>query len=441
MTIAPPQRTEQATVQIRASGEVVNLPVTVTITNAPFIRASDTTLLYRIPGDSSSQTLSVWIPNARTPMPFSAASNSPWLSVNPAGGAGYTDLGLQINPANLTTGDYFGSVTLAARGAANSPIELPVRMAIVPLTMWSQPQALVFSQAAGGPAPPSQVLAVLTSGPPVTFAITTDAAWLSTSPSVGTTPAQISVSANGAGLSPGTYRGNVTASGPGAAPLIVPVTFTVEPENLLVLAPQDFNFYYWPGIASIDQVNSADMNITSTRPLKWTAVKSTGDWFYFANYVSTGTSPYRLVIGIAWGSLMASGPVPIGVFNGSITVSSPEATNSPQISILHGYSLPAAPLDISRVTVPFQSQGVDPPPSTVSVNAPSSTVFRVSVPSTNTWLSVSQSSESTPAVLTFSVKTAALQSGTYGETVTLYAQQAEGAPIPMHINVTLFFVR
>jgi hypothetical protein len=313
-------------------------------------------------------------------------------------------------------------------------------MMVVPLTMWSQPQSLAFSQAAGGPSPTPQTLSILSSGPPVSFTIATDAAWLSASPTSGTTSAQISVSINGAGLAPGSYHGNVIASGPNATPLAVPVTLTVDPENYLTLTPKEFNFFYWPGIATFDQVNSADMNITSGKQAKWAAVKSPDNWFYFSNYVTNGTTPYRLVIGVAWHSLNTSGPVPTGTFTGTITVSSPDATNSPQVATLHGYSLPAAPLNLQQ-TVSLQSQGTDPAPRTISVSADSPTAFTVSVPSGNKWLAVSPSSGTTPASLTFSVNTAGLQSGSYGETVTMYAQQPDGPPAPMRINVTLFFAR
>jgi hypothetical protein len=78
---------------------------------------------------------------------------------------------------------------------------------------------------------------------------------------------------------------------------------------------------------------------------------------------------------------------------------------------------------------------------TISVSADSPTAFAVSVPSGNKWLTVSPSSGTTPATLTFAVNTAGLQSGSYDETVTVYAQQPDGPPVPMRINVTPSFAR
>ena len=438
--VAPQRRIEQAVIQIAAGGGTIALPITVTITDASFVQTSDTSVLFRFPGDSSSQRLAVWFPNARATLPFTAGASSPWLSASPAAGAGYTDLNIQANPSNQANGDCFGTITLVAADAINSPLELPVRMMVVPLTMWSQPQSLAFSQAAGGPSPTPQTLSILSSGPPVSFTIATDTAWLSASPTSGTTPTQISVSINGTGLATGIYHGNIIASGPNATPLLVPVALTIDAENYLKLTPDEFNFFYWPGIATFDQVNSADMNVTSSKQAKWTAVKSPGNWFYFSNYVTSGTTPYRLVIGVAWHSLNTSGPVPTGTFTGTITVSSPDATNSPQVANLHGYSLPAAPLNLQQ-TVSLQSQGTDPAPRTISVSADSPTAFTVSVPSGNKWLTISPSSGTTPATLTFAVNTAGLRSGSYGETVTVYAQQSDGPPVPMRINVTLSFAR
>src|SRR5579864_6176804 len=107
--VAPQRRTEQAVIQIAAGGGTVALPVTVTITDAAFVQTSGTSVLFRFPGDASSQSLAVWFPNARAALPFTAGASSPWLSASPAGGAGYTDLNIQANPSSLANGDNFSS--------------------------------------------------------------------------------------------------------------------------------------------------------------------------------------------------------------------------------------------------------------------------------------------------------------------------------------------
>ncbi|HET8677833.1 MAG TPA: hypothetical protein VFO63_18680, partial [Blastocatellia bacterium] len=57
-----------------------------------------------------------------------------------------------------------------------------------------------------------------------------NATWLSVSPTSGTAPSAVTVSANIAGLTPGTYNGTITVTATGAtnSPVGVPVTLTVN---------------------------------------------------------------------------------------------------------------------------------------------------------------------------------------------------------------------
>ncbi len=83
-----------------------------------------------------------------------------------------------------------------------------------------------------------------TGGGTLTYSITDDAAWLSCSPSSGTSTGEadsVTVSYAAAGLSPGTYQGTVTVRDPAASnsPQLLPVTLTVQP--VLLPIPGDMN--------------------------------------------------------------------------------------------------------------------------------------------------------------------------------------------------------
>ena len=128
--IAPRPRTVEATVEIHAGGGVATLRVIVTITGAPFLRTSETTLGFRMPGDSPWQSLPFWFPNATKALSATAAVDSSWLSVSPSSGTGYTELKVAIDPANLSPGSYFGSIVFTSEAAINSPMKIPVRMIV-----------------------------------------------------------------------------------------------------------------------------------------------------------------------------------------------------------------------------------------------------------------------------------------------------------------------
>jgi hypothetical protein len=96
--------------------------------------------------------------------------------------------------------------------------------------------SLTFTQAVNGAPPTSQNLSVTSSGASsgggqITFAasvtLNQGQNWLTVSPSNATTPANLAVSVNGAGLATGTYTGQIILSSPGVNPQTVNVTLTV----------------------------------------------------------------------------------------------------------------------------------------------------------------------------------------------------------------------
>ena len=79
------------------------------------------------------------------------------------------------------------------------------------------PATLSFTATAGGANPAGRTLSVAnTGGGTLSFTASTDAPWLSVSPGSGTAPAELTVSADIAGLAPGTYNATVTVSAAGA---------------------------------------------------------------------------------------------------------------------------------------------------------------------------------------------------------------------------------
>jgi hypothetical protein len=95
----------------------------------------------------------------------------------------------------------------------------------------STPTALTFSYAQGGSQPPPQTLAISSSGSALSFtaaaSTTSGGSRLSVSPGSGTTPANLSVAVNPAGLAAGTYSGSITITNSGASPLSAGVTLNV----------------------------------------------------------------------------------------------------------------------------------------------------------------------------------------------------------------------
>jgi hypothetical protein len=95
------------------------------------------------------------------------------------------------------------------------------------------PSSLSFAGAEGGDDPLPETLSVSSpGGEPLSYTVSDDAEWLSESPTSGTAPDSVSITASTAGLSHGTYTATVTVTVDGGAvpgsPATIPVTLTVR---------------------------------------------------------------------------------------------------------------------------------------------------------------------------------------------------------------------
>jgi len=182
----------------------------------------------------AAKTLSVSNTGGGT-LSFTASDDAAWLSVSPGTGTAPRDLSVSVGTSGLAAGTYNATVRVESAGVAGSPKLIPVTLTLdppQPPALSVTPASLAFTVTEGGAAPPAQSLAVAnTGGGTLSFTTSDDASWLAAAPAAGTAPASVSVSVNPAGLTRGTYSGNVRVEGSGAtgSPKTVPVTLTVTP--------------------------------------------------------------------------------------------------------------------------------------------------------------------------------------------------------------------
>jgi DNA-binding beta-propeller fold protein YncE len=170
---------------------------------------------------------------------------------------------------------------------------------------------------------PVQAVALTTGGGVLPYALVTTANWLSATPVSGMMPGNINVSANAAGLAPGTYTGTVIVNSAGTEgpPATVAVTLTVVP-----VAPAG-TVRLWPNTLRFDyQLKGA------LPPAQTVWVMSGGARMSYK--VSTA--------GAKWLSAPASGTAPggfrvsvdprvgVGMHVGTLTITGAGAVNGPQ---------------------------------------------------------------------------------------------------------------
>jgi hypothetical protein len=135
----PAANSQPYTVTIHAQGGAsILLPVTVNVTDSPFLDFSETALTFELRQGASPQEVDsqitdeyVWFTNNPSLLPFTVTpQSSGWLSASPTNGTGYTQIAVRADPGSLAPGSYFGSLVVTAPGAVNSPATIPVRLVV-----------------------------------------------------------------------------------------------------------------------------------------------------------------------------------------------------------------------------------------------------------------------------------------------------------------------
>jgi uncharacterized protein (TIGR03437 family) len=168
--------------------------------------------------------------------------------------------------------------------------------------------------------------------------------WLTVSPNSGTGSGTLTLGINPAGLTAQTYTGAITVTAPGAAnsPRTVSVTLTVNaaPQPSLSLSTGQASFSLTLGGGT---PTSQTVNITNAGAgtLAWSAA-SGSSWLMVSPNSGTGSGTLTLSINPA--GLTAQ------TYTGTVTVTAPGATNSPQtISVTLVINPAASPVVVSAV--------------------------------------------------------------------------------------------
>ncbi len=132
----------------------------------------------------------------------SVANNQAWLQVEPqAGGTTPLTLTVSADVTGLSAGQYFDTITVTADGVSNSPLEVPCMFTVQPLISAMPYWGFLAWAKDGNQAPPETLIVTATDGvSAIPFSANADSAWLSITPSSGTTPKTLVVQSDGRNL-------------------------------------------------------------------------------------------------------------------------------------------------------------------------------------------------------------------------------------------------
>jgi uncharacterized repeat protein (TIGR01451 family) len=261
---------------------------------------------------------------------FTVSGSAPWFSAAVNGNT----VNVSVNTAAVTS-SFSAAVNLTFTfGDGTTQVGQVTMQAIAPaqFVTLSGTSSLTFTEAAGSGAQ-SQTITVEAAGSPVTGTVTATTSsggnWLTVSGG-GATPFPLTVTANAAGLAPGTYTGTITISStaPGTNPLVIPVTLVVTPAGITV--------------STID--NAASMQVSPAAP----------------NEVMTafGTFP----------NCTAGAQVLVNGSSVTVLYSSPTQIN---------FVVPGDIAGSTNATVVVSCAGLTAPPQTLTVEAQSPALFTV----------------------------------------------------------------
>jgi len=322
-----------------------NSPMTVTVTlnvtkqPPPEIQVSPTSLSFSAKeGGTNPSSQSISIKNSgQGTLNYTISDDGSWLEVNPSSGSSSGETRthrVSVNISGLSEGSYQAEITVSDANASNNPQVVDVTLTVSkqpPPQIWVNTSRLSFSAKEGGTNPQAQSISIRNSGEgTLNYTISDDASWLNVSPQSGTSKGGTnshSVSVNISGLSEGTYKGTITISDPDASnsPQTVEVTLSITKET----PPQ-----IWINTASLSFEATSGGSNPSSKILR---IKNSGggtlnyqisddaSWLDVSPQSGTSTggeNSHNVAVNI-------SGLSP-GTYQATITISDPNASNSPQ---------------------------------------------------------------------------------------------------------------
>ena len=160
---------------------------------------------------------------------WTASADASWVIVSQMSGAAPSTLDVSAKVNDLPEGFYKATVTIVPTNAPNSPIRVPVELIVYP-PFETSPLNLDFAAKFGAGNPPCQTLNIVNVGSAAQrWTASVDAPWLMISPTSGTAPSTLTVSANVSGLEVGTYYATIIIT-----PTAVPESIVIVPATLIV---------------------------------------------------------------------------------------------------------------------------------------------------------------------------------------------------------------
>jgi uncharacterized protein (TIGR03437 family) len=335
---------------------------------------------------------------------------TPGGTITTVGGNGIAGFSGDGGPSTkATVRGPIGSMAMDAKGTLYFTDTINQRVRSISLgqgsapSMSASPTSLTFSGFSHGSVAAPMAVSVNSSSFGLPFQVTTNTAsggnWLQTDVASGSSPATVNVTANPAGLAPGTYQGTVTLTSPYANPstIAIAVTFNVKTASSgkLVVDSTALAFTATEGAApATTHLSISNGGSDSIGFLVATATDNGGNWLSVspANGTVASNAPVALTVTATPGTL------PAGVYSGTITAKSPDTTDviAIKVTMVISKAVPIIVLSQAGLTFGKVQDGGNPLPQTIAIlNSGQGTMNWTATATAldgGNWLSLSQTS-------------------------------------------------
>jgi hypothetical protein len=218
-----------------AGNSPVNIPVTLSVNEAPAIEVTPTSLNNTCAKGKNAASQMFQVRNAGMgTLNYTISDNVTWLSCSPDWGSSIgecNNINVNYNCSKLLAGSYEAIITISADGASNS-LTIPVRLTVTDTPAVAVYPPAIFNSCLVGTNASSQTFEVWNSGSgKLSYTIADNVSWLSCSPSIGVSINQhnlISINYNSSSLPVGFYAASIMISDGVNTPTIIPVSLTVR---------------------------------------------------------------------------------------------------------------------------------------------------------------------------------------------------------------------
>ncbi len=295
------------------------------------------------------------------------------------------------------------------------------------------PTSLTFSAQQGGANPPAQQLLVNNQGYGIlNYTITDNQPWLTVNPTSGAAPATLDVSVNAAGLAYGEHSGRITiadVTGKDSSRTVVVALSVTAP--MLKLTPISFSIQTQFGSAPPDDQYVMIEN-SGTGTLDW-STSGAPNWLKLSQV--SGTAPSAVDLIFETDSL--PGP---GDYVATVTVSSPQAANSPQqftVNLSYVVNTPMLTIDPDTLHFSFLAGATTVSPQDLVIFNSGTGTIDWMIEADATWVSVTPEAMLGDGVVSVSVNTAMLQVGEHFAHLNIIDAAALNSPLVAVVKTTV----